>query len=192
MKKQLILILFASFFVLQTYSQEYSVDIPNASALCTQQKMDNWCWAACNQMLLSAKDIDESQESQCTKVFGAVVNRGAGSNYELAKTGLGGTYKNSSGATLRIVPYVSYLSQRNSNDPVVIINHLNDGIPLVMATVQHGLVCVGVDYVKNGSYYQITKLRLLDPYYGSSTPVEYTMQQFLQQGLIGFMTYNVR
>ena len=193
MKKQFILILFASFFFLQTYSQQYSVDIPGASSLYAKQKMDNWCWAACNQMLLSAKDINESQENQSTKVFGAVVNRGAGSNYELAKTGLGGTYQNSSGNTVRIVPYTSYLSQRNSNDPIVIINHLNDGVPLVMATVQHGRVCVGVDYVKNGQYYQITKLRLLDPSpNGSSNIIEYTMQQFLQEGLIGFMTYNVR
>jgi hypothetical protein len=191
MKKQLILFLFASFFVLQTYSQNYSIDIPNASLLYSQQKMDSWCWAACNQMLLSAKDIGESQENQCIKVFGSVINRGAGSNFELAKTGLGGTYINANGASVKIVPYVSYLSQRNSNDPLVIINHLNDGIPIIMATVQHGLVCVGVDYTKNGSFYQITKLRLLDPFYGSSIPVEYTMQQFLQQGLIGFMTFTV-
>ena len=193
MKKQLILILFASFFVLQTYSQEFSVDIPNASSIYAAQTQTSWCWAACNQMLLSAKDIDESQENQSTKVFGTVVNRGAGNNYELAKVGLGGTYQNSSGSTVRIVPYVSYLFQRNANDPIVIINHLSDGIPLVMATSQHGRVCVGVDYIQNGSHYQITKLRLLDPNpSGSSDPIEYTMQQFLQEGLIGFMTYNVR
>ena len=193
MKKQLILILFASFFVLQTYSQEFSVDIPNASSIYAAQTQTSWCWAACNQMLLSAKDIDESQENQSTKVFGTVVNRGAGNNYELAKVGLGGTYQNNSGSTVRIVPYVSYLYQRNANDPIVIINHLNDGIPLVMATAQHGRVCVGVDYIQNGSHYQITKLRLLDPNpSGSSDPIEYTMQQFLQEGLIGWMTYNVR
>ena len=194
MKKQFILILFASFFFLQTFSQQYSVDIPHASSLYAKQKMYNWCWAACNQMLLTAKDIDESQEHQSTKVFGGVVDRGAGSNYELAKTGLGGTYQNSSGNTVTIVPYISYLSQRNSNDPIVIINHLQDGIPIVMATIQHGRVCVGVDYVKNGNYYQITKIRVLDPCIDgcSSKIIEYTMQGLLSQGLIGFMTYNVR
>lgn len=194
MKKQLIFCLFASILFLQTYSQEYSVDIPNASSLYAKQKMYNWCWAACNEMLLSAKDIDESQEHQSTKLFGGIVDRGAKSDYELAKTGLGGTYQNSSGNNITIVPYVSYLSQRNSNDPAFIINHLNEGIPLVMATVQHGRVCVGVDYVKNGTYYQITKLRLLDPCMEgcSSNIIEYTMQQFLQEGLIGFMTYSVR
>ena len=193
MKKHLILILFALFFSLQIYSQEYSVDIPNASSLYAKQKMENWCWAACNQMLLSAIDINESQENQSIKVFGSVVNRGAGINYELTKTGLGGIYQNSSGGEVKIVPYISYLSQRNSNDPVVIIKQLMDGVPLVMATAQHGRVCVGVDYIKNGSSFQITKLRLLDPSpFGSSAIIEYSMQQFLQEGLIGFMTYNVR
>lgn len=191
MKKKITLIIFGSLFFLRSFSQQYSVDIPDASSFYVKQKMDNWCWAACNQMLLNAKGINESQEDQCRKVFGTVVNRGAGTNYELAKTGLAGTYENGRGNTVRIVPYVSYLSQRNSNDPIVIINHLNDGIPLVMATMRHGLVCVGVDYVKNGQYYQITKLRLLDPYYGSENIIEYTMQQFLQQGLIGFMTYDL-
>ncbi len=192
MKNRLALILCSSFLFLRTFSQEFSVDIPNASSFYAAQKQTCWCWAACNQMLLNAKDIDESQESQSTKVFGAVVNQGAGNNYELAKIGLGGAYENSAGTTVKIVPYVSYLYQRNANDPIVIINHLTNGIPLVMATSQHGRVCVGVDYIKNGSLYQITKLRLLDPGSGSSDPIEYTMQQFLQEGLIGFMTYNVR
>ena len=193
MKKQLILILFASFFVLQIYPQVGSADISNASSLYAKQKLDNWCWAACNQMLLSARDIEESQENQSIKVFGTIVNRGAGVNYELAKIGLRGTYQNSSGDTVRIVPYISYLSQRNNNDPIIIIEHLDDGIPVVMATDQHGRVCVGVDYVKNGSYYEITKLRLLDPsQYGSANIIEYTIQQLLQEGLIGFMTYNIR
>ena len=192
MKKQLILALFFSFFISNTFSQEYSVDIPNASFLYVQQKTENWCWAACNQMLLGAKDIDESQENQSIKVFGAVVNRGAGYNYEFAKIGLGGTYVSNNGDTVTVIPYVSYISQ-NNNDPIVIINHLNDGIPLVMATRQHGRVCVGVDYVRNGPSYQITKLRLLDPSpYASSELIEFTMQQFLQEGLIGFMTYNVQ
>ena len=186
-------LLFATFFALQVQSQTaeaFSVDIPNAESIYAAQKETNWCWAACNQMLLSAKDIDETQENQSVKLFGKVVNQGAGGNYELAKSALGGTYTRSSGSRVRVVPYVSYLSQRNSNDPVVIINHLNAGIPLVMATRQHGRVCVGVDYLKNGNYFQITKLRLLDPY-ASSSIIEYSMQQFLQEGLMGFMTYDI-
>jgi len=194
MKKNLIFLLIATFFALQVQSQTseaFSVDIPNAESIYAAQKQTNWCWAACNQMLLSAKGIRITQENQSVKLFGRVVNQGAGTNYELAKGALGGTYTKSSGSSVRIVPYVSYLSQRNANDPLVIINHLNAGIPLVMATSQHGRVCVGVDYLKNGNYYQITKLRLLDPFVSSSI-IEYSMQQFLQEGLMGFMTYDVR
>jgi hypothetical protein len=192
MKKQLISIVIALISFAHIYSQEYSVDIPNTSSIYAAQKQSNWCWAACNQMLLSAQDIDESQENQSIKVFGTVINREAGDNYELAKVGLSGIYQDSSGNTVKIVPYVSYLYKKNTNDPIVIINKLNDGIPLVMATTTHGRVCVGVDYIKNGSYYQITKLRLLDPNSDSSEIIEYTMQQFIIEGLIGFMTYKVQ
>jgi hypothetical protein len=189
MRKQLIFSLITLISFAGVYCQENSVDIPNTSSIYAAQKQSNWCWAACNQMLLSAQDIDESQENQCAKVFGKVINRGAENNYELAKIGLGGIYQNSNGNTVKIVPYVSYLYEKNANDPIVIINKLNDGIPIVMATTLHGRVCVGVDYIKNGSYYQITRLRLLDPNLDSSEIIEYTMQQFIRDGLIGFMTY---
>jgi hypothetical protein len=190
MKKQLTTTFIVLSFILNAYSQNYSVDIPGASSLYAAQEQTLWCWAACNQMLLNAAGINESQSHQSVKVFGSVINKGAGSNFEQARIGLSGTYTDASGNSVKIVPYISYLSQRNPNDPLVIIDHLNKGIPLVMATVQHGRVCVGVDYVKNGQYYQITQLRLLDPFSNSTTVVTYTMQQFLQEGLIGFMTYS--
>ena len=190
MKKQLTATLIALSFLLNVYSQNYSVDIPGALSLYAAQEQTSWCWAACNQILLNAAGIKESQSHQSVKVFGSVINKGAGSNYELARVGLSGTYTDASGNSVKIVPYISYLSQRNQNDPLVIIDQLNKGIPLVMATIQHGRVCIGVDYVKNGQYYQITQLRLLDPYQNSTAVVTYTMQQFLKEGLIGFMTYS--
>ena len=96
-------------------------------------------------MLLKAQGIDESQPNQVIKLFGELVNQGAGDNYEMAMQVLGGEYVNSTGDTVQVVPYVSYLGQ-NYDDPIVIINHLEQGIPLVMATQSHGRVCVGVDY----------------------------------------------
>ncbi|MFD2943322.1 papain-like cysteine protease family protein [Flavobacterium notoginsengisoli] len=183
----------AIFFTWQIYSQTYSVDIPNAQYLYAKQKECNCCWAACNQMLLKAFDINESQENQSMKVFGSVVNQGAGPTYELAKVGLRGTYSTNSGESIAIIPYVSYLSQMNNNDPWIIIDQLSDGIPLVMATRAHGVVCVGVDYVKNNSNLQITALRLLDPRPdGSSVIIQKSINALLQEGLMGFMTCNVR
>jgi hypothetical protein len=193
MKKQFIFSLLALCVVQQAYPQNYSVDIPNATTLYTKQKKMFWCWAACNQMLLQASGIEDSQENQSIKLFGSIADQGAGSNYEAAKKALGGMYYKKDGTSISIVPYVSYLYQGNNNDPVVIINQLYNGIPLIMATIQHGYVCVGVDYVKNNSHFQITVLRLLDPsLYGSEATIEITMEQFLQEGLMGFMTYNIQ
>jgi hypothetical protein len=187
-------ILFLAFFAFTGFraaAQVYTIDIPAARSIYIAQKQPLWCWAACNQMLLRAKGISETQENQSRKVFGRIINQGAGPNFELSKTGLAGIFQTVGGERVRIYPYVSYLSQHNANDPVVIIDHLDAGIPLVMATKAHARVCTGVDYIKRGGYYQITRLRLLDPL-SSPGIVEYTMQQFLNEGLIGFMTYDIR
>jgi hypothetical protein len=173
----------------QTF-QSYSVDIPDPSSFYSSQTQSNWCWAACNQMVLLAKGITETQENQVEKLFGQLINHGAGTDYQLAKKALGGTYLNN-GNEVTITPYVSYLYEHNSDDAIVIINHLNNGIPVIMATTQHGRVCVGVDYISDGQSYQITKLRLLDPNPNSNGIEEFTMQYFVNIGLIGFMTYDL-
>lgn len=171
--------------------QYYSVDIPNGRSLACVQKQTAWCWAACNQMLLSAIGIQESQENQVTRLFGQLVNSGAGSNYERARSVLSGQY-NANGNIVTITPYVSYLADHRADDPIVIINHLSNGIPVIMATVQHGRVCIGVDYATDGSNYQITKMRLIDPFPSKPRFVEIPIGQLVNQGLIGFMTYDAQ
>jgi Papain-like cysteine protease AvrRpt2 len=139
--------------------QHSSVDIPNPSAFYAAQKRTNWCWAACNQMLLNAKGIPENQDHQVQKLFEEIINQGAGGNYESAKLALAGMYTDVNGNSVAVVPYISYLGT-HANDPIVIINQLSYGIPLVMATSMHGRVCVGVDYDTIGTIYLITKMRL--------------------------------
>ena len=163
-----------------------SVDIPNTSSFYAYQKQSMWCWAACNQMLLNSQGINETQENQVVKLFGSLINQGAGDNYEKAKLALGGMYKNVNGNNVTVTPYVSY---GNLNDhPAIIIKSLQDGIPLVMATRMHGRVCVGVDYIApNGVPTQITVLRLLNP--ASQNGIETkSIQEFNAEGLMGFMT----
>jgi hypothetical protein len=171
-------------------AQQKTANIHNPMAFYCAQKQTNWCWAACNQMLLNSIGVNETQENQVLKLFGQLVNQGAGPNYERTKLALSGRYTNSSGKIVTVTPYVSYLLQGNANDPVVIIDHIENGIPVVMATQMHGRVCVGVDYIQNGQYVQITTLRLLDPARRGGI-FTCTMQQFLAEGLIGFMTVNI-
>jgi len=144
-------------------------------------------------MLLNSQNISESQENQVVKLFGQLINKGAGGDYELAKLALAGTYTTSSGTTVKIIPYISYLGT-HTNDPVVIINKLKQGIPLVMATRMHGRICVGIDYDTDGYVYQVTRIRLLNP--ASSETVEtISMLQLLDKrfegGLTGFMTFEI-
>jgi hypothetical protein len=187
----LFLLLLGVSFLFSTFAsaQQKSANITSPMSFYFSQKQTNWCWAACNQMLLNSIGVNETQENQVVKLFGQIVNQGAGPNYEKAKLALNGSYTNNSGVTVTITPYVSYLQQRNTNDPVVIIEHLENGIPIVMATQMHGRVCVGVDYIQNGQFIQITTLRLLDPARPGGI-ITYTMQQFLAEGLIGFMTFD--
>lgn len=187
--KYILLFLLLLYARTSTAQQFSSANIPYPESLYAMQEQSLWCWAACNQMLLKAVDIDESQQNQVVKLFGRLINQGAGPNYELARRALAGRYVDNSGKTVRIQPYVSYLSQSNPTDPVVIINHLNNGIPVLMATSMHGYVCVGVDYMHDGSNYQITTLRLLNPANASGIETV-TIQQFLSAGLIGFMTFD--
>ena len=142
--KRFFLLLVLAVFNFSVSAQNYqhkSVDISYPLDFYVSQQQSFWCWAACNQMLLKAQGIDESQPNQVIKLFGELVNQGAGDNYEMAMQVLGGEYVNSTGDTVQVVPYVSYLGQ-NYDDPIVIINHLEQGIPLVMATQSHGRVCV--------------------------------------------------
>ena len=190
--KRFFLLLVLAVFNFSVSAQNYqhkSVDISYPLDFYVSQQQSFWCWAACNQMLLKAQGIDESQPNQVIKLFGELVNQGAGDNYEMAMQVLGGEYVNSTGDTVQVVPYVSYLGQ-NYDDPIVIINHLEQGIPLVMATQSHGRVCVGVDYTTNGEVYQITYLRLLDPANPKGV-ITYSMQQLLSEGFMGIMTYDI-
>lgn len=188
-----LLLAISSSFITAQNIQHLSVDIPNPTTFYATQKQTNWCWAACNQMLLNSQGIAESQEKQVIKLFGQLVNQGAGGDYERAKLALGGTYKDVNGKDVAVTPYISYLGTHN-DDPAVIISHLQKGIPLVMATKQHGRVCVGIDYDTDGTSYQVTNLRLLNPF-TSSVIETFTMQQFLntypEGGLTGFMTIDI-
>lgn len=188
--KKLIFFICILLISLNLSAQSYSINIANPKSIYAKQKKSNWCWAACNQMLLKSVGVSEAQEDQVEKLFGDQRNEGAGTTYKKAKTALAGDYTDENGDEVTVIPYVSYLKESKSNDPKIIIGQLENDIPLIMATSQHGRVCIGVDYVKNGSFYKITRLRLLDPMRPGEI-LTYTMQQFINEGLIGFMTINV-
>jgi len=171
-------------------AQVQSVDIPSPGSFYAQQRQSNWCWAACNQMVLNAVGIGETQENQVVKLFGRLVDQGAGGNFQLAAQALAGTYSTTNGRSVTVQPYVSYLSRRNPNDVFIILDHIRNGIPLVMATTMHGRVCVGVDYVQSQQGVQITAFRLMDPAQAGSI-FTVTIQEWLQTGM-GFMTVNLQ
>jgi hypothetical protein len=166
--------------------------IPKSEALFAPQETRSWCWAACNQMMLSAAGVRESQTNQANKrvaLFGGLLDQGAGTDYRQAMPCLSGKYTKVDGTTVSISARVSYLKDRNPTDPIVILNALKRGWPVVMATAAHGRVCVGVDYVTDGISYQITQLYLLDPADREGKVRTMAMSRYLEEGGFGFMTF---
>jgi hypothetical protein len=192
--------LFQGCEMLQPYPNQ-SVDIPNPERFFATQQSDEWCWAACNQMLLNSANITVTQNSQAKKrtdIFGGDLSDGAGPDFSQAEQCLGGSYTKSDGQTVTITPVVSYIRDRDGSDPDVIIDHLQNGIPIVMVTTwpSHGRVCVGVDYVESQYGKQITCMRFLDPGHGRYPGIQElypeSMNQFLSKGGIGFMTFDIQ
>jgi hypothetical protein len=195
----LVVFLILSFMTAKAQFVQYgSANIPNPHSIFHPQERPEWCWAACNQMLLHAVGILQTQAEQATKrqrMFGGTINQGAGGDYSQAAPCLEGHYVNATGQQVTVVPYISYLQQHNQSDAMVIIESLRHGIPVVMATTQHGRVCIGVDYATDGMMIQITTLRLLNPAHGLWPVPELdsvSMGQLVQEGLFGFMTLEIR
>jgi hypothetical protein len=139
-------------------------------------------------MLLDAIGIDQTQEEQVEKLFGKIINQGAGGDFSLASQALKGSYLKRDGKKIYVYPYFSYCSRPNPNDFNVIVNHLERGIPLVMATIHHGRLCVGIDIIMSGSQRQIVNFRMLDPAIGAGSQIlDMSIQEWKQQGM-GFMT----
>lgn len=126
-----------------------------------QQRQDNWCWAACAQMVLNYQGVDVTQEDVVRRVFGAEYNR-PGTADDIAKGTNGWHFKNH-----RIK---SYTEQVNYSTATSLIIDLRDKYPLVVGLrmpgqdIGHAYVLTGISfYIKNNRYYP-QEVILRDPW----------------------------
>lgn len=123
------------------------------------QRSDNWCWAACTQMVLTYQGVDVTQEEIVERVFGACIDR-PGSAQDIVK-GASGWYV---GGCKIGAKYDTYFIPQN------LINDLVDKYPLIVGlsmpgqNVGHAYVMTGLSFQKYGNEIYPNSVILRDPW----------------------------
>ena len=145
-----------------------------------RQRMENWCWAACIQMVLNYHGLYVSQEQIVQRVFGGMVDA-PGSPQQILM-GLQGWAPDSRGRFSQIE------ADTRNIDPVSVIQDLEYRWPLIV-----GLKGVngptGHAYVLTAVYYHldannqpvIYRVVLRDPYPSKVSRIELSMDEFLSR-----------
>ena len=135
----------------------------------SQQQEENWCWATCIEMVLSAKHVKVSQQEIVQNVFGQIVDR-PGSALDIL-AGFDGVAETIDGNTVRLKPKVEagvpsfetlkrYLDQQTP----VIVAITNPNSP-----IGHVIVITAVIYEIRDGRPQILRLQARDPAPSAST-----------------------
>lgn len=117
------------------------VDTSIEDCICIQEK-ENWCWAACVQMILRYNEQYVSQSDIAARVFGVIINRTAsGKQIESAFDGW------------REYSVHSYQSKKSR----YFIDEISSGHPLIIGIGEHA-------YLLTHIYYKKTSNGLLHPF----------------------------
>lgn len=146
-----------------------------------RQRMENWCWAACIQMVLNYHGLYVDQSDIVSRVFGATVDQPASGDQILAA--LTGWAPDSRGRRSAI-----YADDYNL-DPVTVINDLDHKWPLIVGLSGARGAATGHAYVMTAAFYSkdaagnptIQGVVLRDPFPGYQSRLEMTAQEFGQR-----------
>lgn len=128
-------------------------------AYVARQRSENWCWAACTQMVLNYQGVSASQEQIVERVFGAQVDR-PGSAQNIVQ-GASGWYVD--GRTIGARADYSFIPQK-------LIDDLVNKYPLVVGlrmpgqNVGHAYVLTGLSFQKYGDAIYPQSVILRDPW----------------------------
>jgi len=143
-----------------------------------RQRMQNWCWAACIQMVLNYHGLYIKQEEIVAKVFGGMVDAPAGPDQIMRA--LQGWAPDQRGRMSQIE------ADSRNLDPVSVIQDLEYRWPLIVGlTGVQG--ATGHAYVLTAVYYhlnaygqpQIFRVVLRDPYPTKQSRLEMSMEEFM-------------
>ncbi|MBF4473054.1 C39 family peptidase [Flavobacterium sp. HJJ] len=139
-----------------------------------RQEYDNWCWAACIQMVLNYQGIKVSQDNIVIKAFGQLVNRGADC-YVMTNAANGWNYN---GTTLEAW-------QESSPSASDLINALAYKYPVVIGlnmpgqNMGHAYVLTAIYYTRNSNGTKIPyKVTLRDPWPTNPSKKELSWSDF--------------
>lgn len=128
-------------------------------AYVARQRSDNWCWAACTQMVLNYQGVYASQEQIVERVFGSQVDR-PGSAQNIVQ-GAKGWYVD--GHYIDAKADYSFIPQKLIDDlvnkyPLVV------GLSMPGQTVGHAYVLTGISFQKYGENIYPHSVILRDPW----------------------------
>lgn len=146
-----------------------------------RQKMENWCWAACIQMVLNYHGLYVDQKDVVARVFGGAVDRPA--NGQQMMQALTGWAPDSRGRRSKI-----YADDRTI-DPVTVINDLDRKWPLIVGLSGARGAATGHAYVMTAAYFSkgpngvpiIHRVVLRDPFPGYPSRIELDAGEFGQR-----------
>lgn len=128
-------------------------------AYVARQRSENWCWAACTQMVLNYQGVSASQEQIVERVFGAQVDR-PGTAQNIVQ-GASGWYVD--GHTIGARADYSFIPQKLIDDlvnkyPLVV------GLSMPGQNVGHAYVLTGLSFQKYGDAIYPQSVILRDPW----------------------------
>lgn len=145
--------------------QIFSVGIPTDRMVevAAEQQGQNWCWAACVQMVLSTKGIKVNQADVVQRTYGAVVDAPGGADAILSR--LSGWFQTRSGRTLLAASVVPGPMQEG-----LLYSYLKNQSPLILgvsypgASIGHAVVVTAAVFKVSDAGLELKEVVVRDPW----------------------------
>lgn len=138
-----------------------------------KQRNNNWCWAACTQMVLNYQGVNVTQEQIVERVFGARVDR-PGTAKDIVE-GASGWYMD--GHTIE-ANFDYPLAPQKLIDDLVNKYPLVVGLEMPGQDVGHAYVLTGISFRKDGNAVYPRSVILRDPWPGSQSRITLPWDDF--------------
>jgi len=145
--------------------QIFSVGIPTDRMVevAAEQQGQNWCWAACVQMVLSTKGIKVTQADVVQRTYGAVVDAPGGADAILSR--LSGWFQTRSGKTLLAASVVQGPMQEG-----LLYSYLKNQSPLILGvnypggSIGHAVVVTAAVFKVSDAGLELKEVVVRDPW----------------------------
>ena len=142
-----------------------AVDVHDLKIATTQQRCENWTWAANVETSLAMQDLPVSQRDIVTRTEGGELCKDDGPDFDVMSKVVAGDYPLADGSHAR-VDVVNVTGAPTVIDDLIVAMRGNR--PLLMFWKSHGYLMTGLTYnefvsADGGRMFEITEIRLNDP-----------------------------